>query len=248
MEREGIGSLWPVPSDAAGLADWVVGGVHGRYRVGSLIPVRFAAFARLFHPAHLGEREVRWAQVAAANGRRAHAGMQWVAITGSWDFYYGGAQPRVWDQPPESGSLPRAQAQRLVAVLEQFTATAEDCFCAVWDGFGDLAVPTADVATMAMPLDRTMWLLRGTLGDVAVASMLPAPWDQSPNLWWPADRAWCVATDIDLNCSYIGASEACIQAILNTAVLETWRANLDDRIDGESDTYNPTPPFLGGVH
>jgi hypothetical protein len=93
-----------------------------------------------------------------------------------------------------------------------------------------------------------MLLLRGTLGDAATASMLPAPWDQSPNLWWPADRAWCVATDIDLASSYIGASEACIQAILNTAMLETWRANLDDRIDGESDTNNPTPPFLGGMH
>ena len=26
---------------------------------------------------------------------------------------------------------------------------------------------------------------------------LSARWDQSPSLWWPEDRAWCVGTDID---------------------------------------------------
>jgi hypothetical protein len=249
MEREGLGDMRPVPVDAARDADWVVQGVRGGATVGALLPAGFAAYARVLHPAHLGAddnaAEVRWATVAAANGRQAHAGMQWVALTGSWDLYYHGEQPGLWDEPPEVGSLPLVQARRLVTVLGRFATTGDDCFYAVWDGFGALAVPTKNVATIAIP-GRTMLLLRGPLADAATVSMVEAPFEQSPSLWWPADRAWCVATDIDLVSTYIGCSNACIEAILDEPSLEAWRVNLEDRVDGESDSRNPTPPYRSG--
>jgi hypothetical protein len=146
MERSGLGDLQPLPSNAAADAAWVVDGVSGWLTVGSLLPVSFPAYARLFHPARLGATEVQWVTVAAANGRRAHAGMQWVALVGSWDRYCNGTQPGWWDQPPTVGSLPIVQARRLSAVLEQFTTTADDCVYAVWNGFGDLAVSIEDAA------------------------------------------------------------------------------------------------------
>ena len=37
-------------------------------------------------------------------------------------------------------------------------------------------------------------------------------WEDSPNVWWPEDRAWYVATDIDLYDTYVGGSGECIQA------------------------------------
>ncbi|WP_250006820.1 hypothetical protein [Actinoplanes sp. M2I2] len=209
------------------------------------MPAGFAAYARVLHPAYLGADEnaveVRWATVAAAIGREAHAGMQWVALTGSWDSYYSGRQPGLFDQPPSPGSLPTAQARHLVSALERFTTAADDCFFAVWEGIGAPAVPPDRVATLAMP-GRTMLVLRGSLSDAATVSMAQAPFEQSPSLWWPADRAWCVATDIDLVSTYVGASAACIDAILAEPSLEAWPANPDDRVDGESDTRNPTPP------
>ena len=31
-------------------------------------------------------------------------------------------------------------------------------------------------------------------------------WDDGPNLWWPDDRAWCAAAEIDLDYTLIGGS------------------------------------------
>jgi hypothetical protein len=115
-----------------GPADWVVQGVRDfEYDVGSLVPTTFAVYARLFHPAyvpvespkiagdgaqevHCGDRymwekEVRWSEVAAANGRVAHRAMDWQAIIGSWELHH---QPGVWDQEPEEGVATAAPGWR----------------------------------------------------------------------------------------------------------------------------------------
>ena len=38
--------------------------------------------------------------------------------------------------------------------------------------------------------------------------LLPAAGLPEPNLWWPADRAWRVASDIDLPSTYLGGTRA----------------------------------------
>jgi hypothetical protein len=55
---------------------------------------------------------------------------------------------------------------------------------------------------------REYRLLAGPI-DAVAESVVDSPWSQSPNLWWPHDHAWCVATEIDLNTTYIGCTEAC---------------------------------------
>lgn len=62
---------------------------------------------------------------------------------------------------------------------------------------------------------------------------------QSPNIFWPHDRAWCVATEIDLDSTYIGGSEALAQALLAEPQLEAWRVQPSDGIGHASDTVNP---------
>ena len=63
-------------------------------------------------------------------------------------------------------------------------------------------------------------------------------WGDSPNIWWPEDRAWCVATDIDLYDTYVGGSKECIEAILSNPDLEALPATLDARLDLGGDTIN----------
>ena len=58
-----------------------------------------------------------------------------------------------------------------------------------------------------------------------------------PNLWWPEDRAWCCATDIDHVSSYVGGSRAFIGEIL-ASCLETLEVAADARIDRQADTIN----------
>lgn len=253
MRREGLGDLQQLPDDVRA-ADWIAAAVRDfDHTVGSLVPPVFEAYARVFHPATRsnetadaagapGRRvEVSWAQVAAANGRQAHAGMEWVAITGSWAYHHGGSQSGIWDEEPDEGTLPAVQAQALTEVLGRFTSTPGECFYAVWEGFGALALmPVA--ATVAMP-GREMLLLTGPLSQARRVSMETGSWEQSPSLWWPADRAWCVATDVDLMSTYVGGSRACIQAVLAAPGLEAWEVSDRQGVTYDSDGVNPVPPL-----
>jgi hypothetical protein len=79
-------------------------------------------------------------------------------------------------------------------------------------------------------------LVRGAYPDVDIDTVEFEP--QSPNLFWPEDRAWCVATEIDLDSTYVGGSEALVRAILADPRFEAWRAGLDDPIDSGGDDVN----------
>ena len=72
----------------------------------------------------------------------------------------------------------------------------------------------------------------------AAISLADGPSETNPNLWWPDDRAWIVATEIDLTESYIGGSQACIEQILADPALETFAVDLNARIDSEGDVVN----------
>ena len=204
--------------DDVSAADWIVSSVRNfQHDVGSLLPVTFEAYARVLHPALRDstggdEVEVTWADVAAANGRVAHAGMEWVAITGDWTFMTQGGQAGLWDHPPSIGSLPQRTATTLADVLQRFTQDPSDCWFAVWDGYGNDPFPPGTVPLIAMP-HRAMALLRGPL-SAAGLDFSSRRWPESASLWWPGDRAWCVATDIDLMSTYVGGTRACIDAVL----------------------------------
>jgi len=243
VERQGLGSL-RVLGDDVSAADWIVAAVRNvDHTVGSLVPPVFEAYARVFHPAtwrddFARDVEVPWAQVAAANGRQAHGGMEWLAITGSWEHLHGEPQPEVWDREPKEGSLPAAQAEALAPVLSRSTSTPGECFFAVWEGYGGLAVPPV-ARTVLMPR-REMRLLTGPLSQAARVSM-ETGFEQSPSLWWPADRSWCVATDVDLMSTYVGGSRECIDAVVAASGLEAWAVDERQRVTYDSDTLNPLP-------
>ena len=61
---------------------------------------------------------------------------------------------------------------------------------------------------------------------------------QSPNLWWPEDRSWFVATEIDVAWTYIGGTEATVQAILDAEGLEALLVELTDKPFVNSDVVN----------
>jgi hypothetical protein len=225
-------------------ADWIVAGVRNfEYDVGSLLPVSFEAYARVLHPVSRdagGETaDVTWSEVAAANGRIAHAAMEWVAITGDWKFEQHETQPGVWDQAPSTGSLPSRTATTLAGVLEHFTATPSSCWFGVWEGYGNSPFRPGTVPLIAMP-QRKMALLRGPL-DAAGTAFTRMDWPVSASLWWPDDRTWCVATDIDLMSTYIGGSTECIEAVLTDERLEAYPVSVDQTVHWESDSINLTP-------
>jgi hypothetical protein len=228
-----------------GPADWVVERVRDfEHGVGSVVPEGFEAYARVFHPASrlVGDHEetVTWHQVAEANGRSAHPGMEWTGITGSWRFLHGECQPGVWDVEPHVGSPPVAHAARLASLLTPHTMTPRQCWFAVWEGYGALLVGRkVQVPKIKLP-QRDMFLLCGALTAVTT-TLEPSPLGQLANLWWPQDRAWCVASEIDLMTTYVGGTVACIRDLLMDDVLEVMPVSIDQRVSWDSDEINPPP-------
>ncbi len=202
-------------------ASWVIEGLRGfAESVLSLVPEGFGAYARIFHPAWNYEPEapVRWRDIALANGRTAHRMMQWPSITGSYRFCEGNGQPGVWDHQPEEGSLPEPLVPVLTPVLTRHTATPGRCGFAGWEGWGAREPAVRDAPVVEIP-HRRLELLTGPIPAVRRSLETP-PWWQSPTLWWPDDRAWCVETEVDFMSTYVGGTHELVAELAGHPYLE----------------------------
>lgn len=65
---------------------------------------------------------------------------------------------------------------------------------------------------------------------------------QSPSQWWPDNRVWCVATEIDFDSTLVGGSEALVEHIVGNPDLEAFRVNPSDDLAVRGDTVNPSQP------
>jgi hypothetical protein len=205
--------------------------------VNSVVPGGFPSYVRVFHPAYLNGVHVRWSEIAAANGTHAHAGMQLGALTGHASFDGSRHQHGVYDQSPREGSLPRDVAETLAQVLARHTETPERCWFAIWYGFGGTPDDVRRAPIFKVP-HRQYHLLLGPV-DADVEDVMG--FNQSANIWWPDDRAWCVATEIDFKSTYIGCSEACRDELAASPDLEAFPIDPAAGITFDSDRINPEP-------
>jgi hypothetical protein len=234
-----VGAL--VVVDDLGPARWLTESIRSfAVDVGSLVPATFRAYARVLHPAYNGGERVSWAQIADANHKIAHPQMQYNRLMGYASRYspgYRDTQPGVIDEAPAVGMLPPDVATPLARTLDRHTTYTDDCWFAVWEGWGGLDEAFSGQPTFPLPA-RNYHLARGPLA-AAAQSVGGGLRRISCNLWWPDDHAWCVATEIDLDSTYIGASEACIEELLANPDLEPVPLNLTAGITADSDALNP---------
>jgi hypothetical protein len=76
--------------------------------------------------------------------------------------------------------------------------------------------------------NRSYGLFEGALAGVTSIDVAHRRIGQPPNLWWPSDRSWIVASEIDLPWTYVGGSTALIERILAEPRLESLGAEPDD--------------------
>jgi hypothetical protein len=81
---------------------------------------------------------------------------------------------------------------------------------------------------------REYFLYRGPV-EAALATVGLGDEDQVANLWWPQDRAWFVATEIDLAWTYVGGPAGLIAALLADPRIEALPAAPDDPLAGVAD-------------
>jgi hypothetical protein len=229
-------SDWVVES----LMPWAEDGVS----VASILPAVFEAYARVVHPVHSGADPPRpWTHFA-----RVEIGPETSFREATGLDPTGAATP--------SFELPHETFLELRDLLGTYTARPDRCWFCIWVGYGFwhqgataqlTAVkrrfgfrrakvprppqPTADVTTsiprVRIP-HREYFFFRGRLSEPAFRF---EPWFQPPNIWWPDDRAWCVATELDGYSTYVGGTRACIDAILASPGIEALEVGPDVRLD-----------------
>lgn len=64
---------------------------------------------------------------------------------------------------------------------------------------------------------------------------------QSPNLFWPADRDWCVGSEIGFDSTLLGGTTELVNAILQAPQLDSWPIQPDDSLAHDADRLNPVP-------
>jgi hypothetical protein len=64
---------------------------------------------------------------------------------------------------------------------------------------------------------------------------------QSADLWCPEDRAWCVATEIDFNTTYLAGTQSLVDALLGCEELEVYQVEPTDGVACDGDALNPRP-------
>lgn len=211
------------PAEDARPANWVVEGMHDGDAVDWLLPGEFPARIRVFHPAFLldgAERSVCWSEVGAAIGTEMAPGIEFFQLLGIEFTYNLRSHPGLFDRPPSVGSLPVELFGPLVKVLRRHTEAPDRCWFGFWEGWGDLRKDIrATQSTFELPFQRRNHLLYGPL-EGALESAIEHG-HQSPSIWWPNDHAWCVATEIDFDTTYLGCSAACRDEILACPDLET---------------------------
>src|SRR5215204_3479840 len=119
--------------------------------------------------------------------------------------------------------VPEMQQTRLALEhLRRFTATPEDCYFCVWEGYGDLNFPPSVLnGPMVIIPHRRYFLLHGSLTDLGGwEDTLAGVGDFPPALVWPSDHRWCFARDVDPHWAGIGAEQAAIDTLLNDTELD----------------------------
>jgi hypothetical protein len=263
----GVGERRITHPDGAGLqldtapAHWIAervlawGGDRGT-RVCAIVPTGYEAYVRVFHHAEerVGSRCIRrrWCELAQQSGRQMHPAVQ-------FDRF-------AWPHPPQTGSLDRQEAAALVSMLRVHTTTPNNCWFAIWHGFSQLTGSVTvharrerglrawlqrrramrgrifepprdltDAPTVSLPA-REYFLYRGAIDVVPRFEHLPGHL-QTPNMWWPEDRLWFVATEIDFDSTLVACTRACAKALLGSE-LEAMEVSAETRLDVDGDTVN----------
>lgn len=206
-----MGAFGQLVSDDVGVseASWIAPRLGDWSTVGGLIPDGYECHFVVPHP-DLPLAEAR-SQVDAALSRVLcdHAGTDRRVFVAVWEGDGWPGTLRTTSADPAARREVSLENERRVRTVKRALAAA----------------PTFDLP------ERRYYL---QVGECGVAYQLNEPGledRQPPDLWWPDDHSWFVATDIDLACSYI-AGPAVLQGLLNEAFgTEIQRVQRSDHLE-----------------
>jgi hypothetical protein len=146
--------------------------------------------------------------------------------------------PAPWSgQGPRLGALYGEDALLLARLLRGFTRAPEYCWFCLWAGYDlqgwlltapgvvsvrrpDPLPPTVRNGPRVCLPGRDYLLYTGPVEAVVAPGQLSL--GQTANLWWPQDRAWCVASEIDLAWTYVGGTKELVDALVSHPDIEAF--------------------------
>lgn len=192
-----------VPCSDLAAAKWIAASDEWWWNLVTLGPPAFQAYARLRFipdPAHEGQSENDAA-------RRA-------------------------DAPSDNDLLRTA-----VGTLLQHTGSPAEGYLLIWDGWGRESFPERVLRTPRVVIpNRKYYLSRVSLPDF-VSGAVEEAWQAEtrrsmphPAFIWPADRAWCITSDVDPHWAGIGAEQALIDSLLTEPRLDVVRVEPNEQL------------------
>jgi hypothetical protein len=194
-------------------------GQHG-VLIDSLAPSNLPAVCQVLHPWWgTGPEPIRWSQLARQHG---FASVRELDETRDESTIPAAANAGV---QARTGELDELTGVALVDVLPGHTTTPDNVFVAVWMGWGDVPPQRFPGAAHLETPHRGHFLLRGPLTGVLTSVCASGIDRPVAGLWWPADRAWFVATEIDFEWTFVAGSDELVQRLLADDRLEVARTS-----------------------
>lgn len=191
-------------------------------QVSSLIPSSFPSVCQVFHPWWASDTEpISWQTVAQQ--------LDFSSVT-AFDatrelFSIPAAQDAGYSSSP--GALDIGTATTLVELLTVATTTPDDAFVAVWEGWGDAPPQRFPGAAHLDTPGRGHFLLRGPLTGALDTVSATGGDRPAAGLWWPTDRSWFVATEIEFEWTFVAGEQTLIDRLLADDRLEVARTTFD---------------------
>jgi hypothetical protein len=214
------------PEPDARLAEWWKAQLEpwgaGRLEVASFVPASFPAVAQVLHRWQRSDgTSATWREVAAELGFASVAELDATRE----GHVIPAAQAEGFSEL--EGELDQETAEALVEVLAEATESPGDVFVAVWEGWGDVPLERFPGAARLATEHRGHFLLRGPLQGVLTTVSLGGFPGTVAGLWWPADRAWFVATEIDAGWTFVAGSQSLVDRVLRHPRLESTAVSFD---------------------
>ena len=120
-------------------------------------------------------------------------------------------------------------ARTALEALAGYSSSTRHCYICVWAGGATFRDPALTAGPVLDLPHRRYVLLTGTLDDLAGWSdLFDSEVRSAPAFVWPADHAWCFASDVDPHWAGIGAAREVVDHLVAARNLDVVPANPDE--------------------
>lgn len=205
------------------------------------MPAGFESYLRILHKAHPAEiegpdripcPEATWGEVASALGRKLAPETTWTDLSGTYGEPAEFVPGLGTVYPPEEGRLDAAGFRALARVLA--ATTDGPLLAAFWAGWEPVLEDKESAKAVGKGKTFSIQGMHYVLYSLDRSELADSSWMQlpafgwaggsglTPNFLWPADESWCLATNVDLDSSVLGAPSRTLSEVEALPELETF--------------------------